>query len=63
MTATSEGTDDAVETPDLDAVGDNHMPEDMRVAERRSSTPSGESEEGRDAESPDQDHDQDESPG
>lgn len=71
MTATPDGKDDAVDPPDLDAVGDNHMPADLREAVRRSSTPSGDSEDARDADADadapdqdegadqDQDHDQD----
>jgi len=37
MTATPGGKDGAADSPDLDAVGDNHMPEDLRRAERESS--------------------------
>lgn len=35
MTAKPAGTDD----PDLNAIGDNHMPEDLRQEERGESTP------------------------
>ena len=41
MTATPGGKDGAADSPDLDAVGDNHMPEDLRRAERESSARSG----------------------
>ncbi|CAN5268107.1 hypothetical protein BH18ACT9_BH18ACT9_11030 [soil metagenome] len=34
MTSTPEGRDDAVDSPDLDAIGDDHMPADLRRAER-----------------------------
>lgn len=37
MTAEPGGKRDDAGTPDLDAVGDNHMPEDLRRAERERS--------------------------
>lgn len=37
MTAEPGGKGDHAGTPDLDAVGDNHMPEDLRRAERERS--------------------------
>jgi hypothetical protein len=40
ITATPGGEDKASDSPDLDAIGDNHMPADLRHAEQEG-TPRG----------------------